>query len=86
MSGALESPSEANAVGCHDDHKALALSIKCVCPNRDKRCDFYGCAVVIDKTRSSPIYKNRPLACLIWPDRVSDIITYSYPGFQKPGL
>jgi len=86
MSRLLEPITEANAEKLPDNQKSPPSSITGNCKQCGKCCRFYGCAIVDVETGCCPIYKNRPVACRIWPNRQSNINETGCVGFMQTGL
>ncbi len=86
MSRILEPVSDKDAQQLPDNQKQPPPGITGDCQSCGECCSFYNCAIVDDETGRCPIYKNRPVACRIWPNRQCDINAVGCPGFHQTGL
>jgi len=86
MSRIIQPVSDSDAVTLQADHKQPPSSITGECQKCGKCCVFYKCSLVDTETGRCPIWKNRPVACRIWPTRLSNISEIGCPGFHQTGL
>jgi len=77
---------EADADKLPDNQKMPPSNITGTCKQCGKCCRYSGCVLVDAETGRCPIWKNRPIACRMWPNSQANIVEVGCGGFVQTGL